>query len=151
MGSSPTSPVFFQMKPSLICFLPLQTSPSGFGLIPVGAAKHILQKSLQECTVKSKPTSPEPRTRLPIADSLPLQRYREVQELSTSVALWRATQAQAGIPAKCLHSTMEIQMEISSGPRISAKFQPQCLLFWGVSAVPSGCIPPDQTKIPDEG
>lgn len=143
-------PAFFQTKPSLICSLPLHTSPSGSGLISVKAAKHILQKALQERTEKSKPTSPEPRTRLPTANSLPLERYREVQELSASVALWRATQAQAGIPAKCLHSTMEIQMEMSSGPCISGKFHPQSLLFWGVPAVPRVCKPPDQTKIPAE-
>lgn len=52
----------------------------------------------------------------------------EVQELSASAPLWKATQAQAGIPAECLHSTMEIQMEMSSGPHISGKFHPQSLL-----------------------
>lgn len=144
-------PAFFQTKPSLIFSLPLHTSPRGSGLISVEAAKHILQKALQEQTVKSKPFSPELRARLPPANSLPLERYREGQELSASVALWSATQAQAGIPAKCLHSTMEIQMEMSSGPHISGKFHPQSLLFWSVPAVPRGCIPPDQTKIPAEG
>lgn len=75
--------------------------------------------------MKSKPTSPEPRTS---AAHCKFPAPGEVQELSASAPLWKAAQAQAGIPAECLHSTMEIQMEMSSGPHISGNFHPQSLL-----------------------